>query len=132
MRLTERHLRSDPPTTGELAAAASEVRSLLPELSVDAAVGVAGTVAQLQALVGELSLAAIEAELDRLAALAVEERQRVPRLDPQRAPVIVGGALIVRELLRRYRIARLTFSECDLLDGVARLVLGETPLNDGA
>jgi exopolyphosphatase/guanosine-5'-triphosphate,3'-diphosphate pyrophosphatase len=99
------------------------VRTLLPELDVEAAIGVAGTVAQLHLLVGELTLAAVEAELAHLAALPVAERRRVPRLDPDRAPVIVTGALIVREVLRRYGLDRLEFSERDLLDGVAQSML---------
>ena len=40
-------------------------------------------------------------------------------MDPDRAPVIVAGALIVLEVLRRYRLDRLVFSIRDLLDGVA-------------
>jgi exopolyphosphatase/guanosine-5'-triphosphate,3'-diphosphate pyrophosphatase len=55
----------------------------------------------------------------RLAALALAERRKVPGLDPERAPVIVAGAVIVREVLRRYGLDRLEFSERDLLDGIA-------------
>jgi len=43
----------------------------------------------------------------------------VKNLDPARAPVIVGGMLIVREVLRRYGLDRLQFSVRDLLDGAA-------------
>ena len=43
----------------------------------------------------------------------------MPGLDPARAPVIVAGALIVAEVLRRYRLPELAFSVRDLLDGVA-------------
>ena len=118
VRLTERFLRSDPPEPRELEAAAAAVRSLLPPLDVDAAVGVAGTVAQLRELAGELTAASVGAELERLAALPLAERRLVPRLDPDRAPVIVAGALIVREVLRRYELPRVDFSERDLLDGV--------------
>jgi exopolyphosphatase/guanosine-5'-triphosphate,3'-diphosphate pyrophosphatase len=80
--------------------AAAFVDALLPDLDVQSAIGVGGTIAQLHALAGELSLAAVERELDRLAALPLEERRRVPGLDPDRAPVIVTGALIVRQVLR--------------------------------
>src|SRR5512146_2848535 len=44
VRLTERHLRSDPPTHGELDAAAATVRGELPPLAPHDAIGVAGTV----------------------------------------------------------------------------------------
>jgi exopolyphosphatase/pppGpp-phosphohydrolase len=40
-------------------------------------------------------------------------------MDPARAPVIVGGAIVVTEVLRRYHLARLGWSIRDLLDGVA-------------
>jgi exopolyphosphatase/guanosine-5'-triphosphate,3'-diphosphate pyrophosphatase len=119
VRLTERFLKTDPPTADELEGAATYTRDLLPDLDVEAAIGVAGTVAQLQALVGDLTAAAVEDELDRLAALPHAERRRVPGLDPERAPVIVAGTLIIREVLRRYGLERLEFSERDLLDGIA-------------
>ena len=44
VRVTERFLGSDPPTRPELAAASAYVRSLLPDLDVQKALGVAGTV----------------------------------------------------------------------------------------
>ena len=121
VRLTERYLASDPPTPAELDEAAQEVRDLLPALEVEAAVGVAGTVAQLALLAGtpELRLVSIESLLDGLASLPLEERRQVKNLDPARAPVIVGGMLIVREVLRRYGLDRLQFSVRDLLDGAA-------------
>jgi exopolyphosphatase/guanosine-5'-triphosphate,3'-diphosphate pyrophosphatase len=122
VRLSERFLRTDPPTTDELQAAAAFTRGLLPTLEVDAAIGVAGTVAQLHELVGDLTLAAVEGELGRLAALPLTERRRVPGLDPERAPVIVAGALIIREVLRRYGLERLEFSVRDLLDGIAGIL----------
>ena len=49
-RLTERFLHPDPPAADELAAARAYVAGLLPALDVRAAVGVAGTVAQLEQL----------------------------------------------------------------------------------
>lgn len=118
-RLTERFLRSDPPQPGELAAAEAYVGGLLPALDVSAAVGVAGTVAQLHELAGALTLEAVEAQLERLASLPLAERAQVPGLEPARAPVIVGGAVIVAEVLRRYRLDTLAYSVRDLLDGIA-------------
>ena len=118
VRLAERFLRDDPPPVSQREAAAAFVDSLLPDLGVRACIGVGGTAAQLHALVGELTLDAVESELERLAALPLAERRRVPRLDPDRAPVIVTGALIVRQVLRRYGLDRLTYRERDLLDGV--------------
>ncbi len=119
VRLTERYLESDPPSRGELTAAAAFVRSLLPELDVTAAVGVAGSVAQLSVLVGELTVDAVEAELELLASLPLAQRRLLPNLDPDRAPVIVAGALIIAGVLRRYGLPALVYSVRDLLDGVA-------------
>jgi exopolyphosphatase / guanosine-5'-triphosphate,3'-diphosphate pyrophosphatase len=118
-RLTERFLHSDPPSEDELAAAAAHVAALLPALDVRAAVGVAGTVEQLETLAGPLTLASVDAELRRLAALTVAQRIELPRLVAARAPVIVGGAVVVAEVLRAYALDRLAFSVRDLLDGVA-------------
>jgi exopolyphosphatase / guanosine-5'-triphosphate,3'-diphosphate pyrophosphatase len=119
VRLTERYLRSDPPTRAELSAAADHVRELLPDLEPEAAIGVAGTVWQLDALLGRITLPAVEAALERLALLPLAERREVPRLDPDRAPTIVAGALIVVETLRRYGLLEIAFSVRDLLDGIA-------------
>jgi exopolyphosphatase/guanosine-5'-triphosphate,3'-diphosphate pyrophosphatase len=130
VRLTERHLRSDPPAPSALAAAAREVRDLLPALAPTAAVGVAGTITTLAALeLGgydrdrvhgyQLSRAAAERQLERLASLPLAERRELPGLEPERAPVIVGGALIVCTVLDRYGLQGLEVSERDLLRGAA-------------
>ena len=130
VRLTERHLRSDPPTADELSAAAREVRESLPDLQPTDAIGVAGTVTTLAALeLGgydrdqvhghRLSRASVERQLERLAALPLAERRELPGLEPERAPVIVGGAIVVREVLDRYALGGLEASERDLLHGAA-------------
>ena len=119
VRLTERYLHGDPPTEAELDAASARVRRLLPELEPATAIGVAGTVAQLRELAGELTLPAVTAELARLASMPVRERAALPGMDPARAPVIVGGAVVVREVLLRYDLPVLTWSRRDLLDGIA-------------
>jgi len=132
VRLTERF--------GEdLQRMAHEVRDALPELEVGGGIGVAGTVTALAALdLGlaeydsdrvhghSMSRAGVERQLDRLAALDPEERRRVPGLDPERAPVIVAGAAILREILLRYRLDRILVSEHDLLYGAA-LAAAELP-----
>ena len=42
----------------------------------------------------------VAAQLERLAALPVEERRKVPGLEPERAPVIVAGAVMLGEIAR--------------------------------
>ena len=112
-------------------AIAAHVRKLLPELRPGSAIGVGATVTTLAAL--ELGLEtydrgrvhdhaftrdAVEEQLARLASLTLDERRRVPALEPERASVIVAGATIVREVLRRYELDTLRASERDLLHGV--------------
>ena len=130
VRLTERFLHSDPPAGEELDAAARAVRELLPDLHPTEAIGVAGTITSLAALeLGEydpervhgyrLSREAVEAQLEHLASLPLAERRELPGLDPDRAPVIVAGAAIINEVMKRYDLAELEVSERDLLHGAA-------------
>jgi exopolyphosphatase/guanosine-5'-triphosphate,3'-diphosphate pyrophosphatase len=130
VRLTERFLASDPPTREELNACAAAVREALPELEPKHAIGVAGTITTLAALeLGgydpeqvhgyQLTRDAVEAQLERLASLPLAERRELPGLEPERAPVIVAGAVIVDEVLRRYGLDELEVSERDLLHGAA-------------
>src|SRR5207247_7121519 len=133
VRLTERFLRSDPPTRQELDASATAVRALLAERVRDeirrgthSAVGVAGTITSLAALAlgleeydrervhgFELGADALEEQLERLASVPVDERKQMRPLDPERAPVIVGGALIAREALSFFGLQVLEISERD-------------------
>jgi exopolyphosphatase / guanosine-5'-triphosphate,3'-diphosphate pyrophosphatase len=132
VRLTERF--------GEdVGACGRHVRDAIPRLDVTQAIGVAGTVTALAALdLGlveydpglvhghRLSRDSVERQLERLAALPLEERRCVPGLEPERAPVIVAGAVILRELLDAYGLAGIEASERDILDGAA-LAAAELP-----
>ena len=138
VRLTERFLRSDPPAEDALEACAAHVRSLLPVLDVTAAIGVAGTVTSAATIaLGEsrsvhrhrLALVSVEDTLGRLASLRLAERERVPGLEPKRAPVIVAGLVVLREILARYGLSEIEVSERDLLQGVA-LAAAELPEPD--
>jgi len=139
VRVTERFLATDPPAPTELAAAAAHVRSLLPAYEARAAIGVAGTVTTLAALdLGlaeydperthghRLARASVERELERLAGLTLEERTKVPGIEPGRAPVIVAGIVVLREILRTYGLAEIEVSERDILHGAA-LAAAELP-----
>ena len=133
VRLTERHLLSDPPTDEELEACAAAVRSVLPNgPRPERAIGVAGTITSLAAL--DLGLAEYDAErvhghrltldgvqqqLARLASLPLAERRQVPALDPDRAPVIVAGTIILREVLAHVGLEEIEVSERDILHGAA-------------
>ena len=143
VRMTERFLGSDPPASSELAECAAAVRTAVGERApARAAIGVAGTVTSLAALdLGlveydparvhghRLSAAAVEAQLERLAALPLGARRRVPGLEPDRAPVIVAGSVVVLEVLRAFGLDGLEASEHDLLHGAA-LAAAELPARD--
>jgi exopolyphosphatase / guanosine-5'-triphosphate,3'-diphosphate pyrophosphatase len=144
VRLTERFLHSDPPPEEELRACADAARALLAErvpadVRPPTAIGVAGTVTTLAAL--DLGLAdyeperihghvftrdSVDEQLRRLAAVPVAERREIPALEPERAPVIVAGAVILREVLDHFGLDRLEASERDILDGAA-LAAAELP-----
>jgi exopolyphosphatase / guanosine-5'-triphosphate,3'-diphosphate pyrophosphatase len=152
VRVTERFLRSDPPSRPELAAAGAFVRSLLPELEAERAIGVAGTVTTLatldlcarsespsgdsdRATVNTLpptvhghriARSSVDEQLERLAALTTEERTAVPGIEPGRAPVIVAGIVVLREVMTAYGLEEIEVSERDILHGAA-LAAAELP-----
>jgi exopolyphosphatase / guanosine-5'-triphosphate,3'-diphosphate pyrophosphatase len=141
VRLTERFLATDPPAAEELDSCATYVRSLLPDLQVSTAIGVAGTVTTAAAIeLGgassvhrhRLSRTAVDGVLDRLAAVGVEERAQVPGLEPARAPVIVAGLVALREILARYDLTEIEVSERDLLHGVALAAVDLPEPEEGA
>ena len=132
VRVTERFLQSDPPSGPELAAASAYVRALLPEHEPRQAIGVAGTVTSLAAL--DLGLTeydpgkthghriprrSVERQLERLAAMTTGERAEIAGLEPGRAPVIVAGLVVLREILDAYGLEEIEASEHDILDGAA-------------
>ena len=139
VRQTERHLRADPPRPAELRALTDDVRAIfaaeVPDAAralPEAAIAVAGTATSLAAIELELEpydparveghvleLAACEALRDRLAAMPLAERRALPGLHPDRAQVIVAGAVLLVEALRRFSLDRVEVSEHDLLYGAA-------------
>jgi exopolyphosphatase/guanosine-5'-triphosphate,3'-diphosphate pyrophosphatase len=137
VRLTERFLHSDPPAAEDLAACASAVRALLAERVPDemqprTAIGVAGTITSIAALdLGleeydpervhghRVSREGVAEQLERLASVQLAERREIPALDPDRAPVIVAGAVILSEVLDHFGLDGLEASERDILDGAA-------------
>ena len=61
-----------------------------------------------------------------LVAMPLAERERVPCLEPARAPVIVAGLVILREILAAYGLDEIEVSERDILHGAA-LAAAEQP-----
>ena len=70
-----------------------------------------------------LSLGAIAEWRDRLAAEPIDERRIRPGMVPGREDVIVAGAIVLHEVVRRLGAEGCLCSEHDILDGLARSVL---------
>jgi exopolyphosphatase/guanosine-5'-triphosphate,3'-diphosphate pyrophosphatase len=137
VRMTERHLKSDPPTDGEISACLADVRTRLAgvgkRLGVQRArlcIGLAGTVTALSAMQlglqsydasrthhSRLTRSQVERLFDQLAHATIAQRRGL-LAEPQRADVIVGGAAVLVTLLRELAIDELLVSEHDILDGL--------------
>ncbi|MCX6397979.1 MAG: Ppx/GppA phosphatase family protein [Propionibacteriales bacterium] len=137
VRLTERHLRADPPTAEQVAAVRADIDAALDGCTVDPSlagtvVGVAGTVTTVAAGVlglatydrnrvhlAVLDRAAVRVTIDDLVAMTVAERRGLGYMHPGRADVIVAGALILERIMLRTEVGTVTVSESDILDGIA-------------
>ena len=146
VRLFERHLHSDPPTTAEVAALRADVADhlarvagVLDPAAASRVVGVAGTVTTVTAIAlgldaydplrihhQALDPAEIGAVAGKLAAMTVAERAAMPVMAKGREDVIVAGALLLDELVRSFQLRQVIASETDILDGVL-LGLAERP-----
>jgi exopolyphosphatase/guanosine-5'-triphosphate,3'-diphosphate pyrophosphatase len=147
VRMTERHLHSDPPTEAEIdlvrADLAEAMRRAGESVDLRAAgtlVGVAGTVTTVAARALGLDSydpeilhgAIIEREpLERaiadLAAMTRAERAALPYMHPGRVDIIGGGALVLGAVVEAVGLPTLTVSECDILDGIAYRLAAATP-----
>ena len=139
VRLTERHLRSDPPTAAEVAAAEADVdaalvrvREVVPVERAQLAVGLAGSVTTVAAHVlqlpeyrserihrARLPAADLVRSCSELIAMTRADRAALPYMHPGRVDVIGAGALVVRTLVERLEWPELLASEADILDGIA-------------
>jgi len=143
VRITERLLRGDPPSSAAAVAAeafaAETLAAALAAVPVAKAgtwVGVAGTVTTLSAIaqklpeydaerihLSRLGLDQLRSTTAALLASTHQERAANPAIHPGRVDVIAGGAVIVQvlaeELNARAGISELVVSEHDILDGIA-------------
>jgi exopolyphosphatase/guanosine-5'-triphosphate,3'-diphosphate pyrophosphatase len=137
VRITERYLSSDPPAPRELVRATSAVRELLARvtsaLNPDGSetwVGLAGTVTTFAAHAAGLGhydprvTHGMRLERDPVAAFAERlwastTQQRRPLLmEPKRAEVIVGGAVVLLAIFDHFELDEIVTSERDILDGL--------------
>jgi exopolyphosphatase/guanosine-5'-triphosphate,3'-diphosphate pyrophosphatase len=139
VRLTERHLRSDPPSAAEVAAAEADVDAALDRVAAvvplgkaRTLVGLAGSVTTVTAhalgLPGYqperihravLPADAVVAACTSLLELPREARAALPFMHPGRVDVIGAGALIWRRIVDRVGLPEVVTSEHDILDGIA-------------
>ncbi|MFL5827772.1 MAG: Ppx/GppA family phosphatase [Thermoleophilaceae bacterium] len=146
VRQTERHLADDPPAPEQVQALAEELRAIIDaevpanmRESVSSGIAVAGTPVSFasidagleppdgKAVEGyRLSLESVERITDELAAVPLPERREVPGLNPDRAPTIVAGGLILGEAMRAFGLREIEVSEADLLHGAALFFAAES------
>jgi exopolyphosphatase/guanosine-5'-triphosphate,3'-diphosphate pyrophosphatase len=139
VRMTERHLRSDPPTPAEVAAARADIGAALDVVAAKIAVadartlvGLAGSVTTVAALAlgldaydaGRIHHARIGAgqvheQTARLLAMPQAGRARLGVMHPGRVDVIGGGALVLEAIMTRFGFTEVLASEHDILDGIA-------------
>ncbi|MEZ5176462.1 MAG: exopolyphosphatase [Acidimicrobiia bacterium] len=134
VRITDRCLPDHPTTAGQIRVAralAEELFAPVPKADGARVVGVAGTFTSLSAIASghptydrtvidgsSLTLHQIDGLVERLSVMTLAELEAIGPLDPRRAPVIVGGAIVAAGALRAVGAEVVTVSESDLLDGL--------------
>jgi exopolyphosphatase/guanosine-5'-triphosphate,3'-diphosphate pyrophosphatase len=144
VRMSERHIHSDPPAPEELQALATDVRTTfldgLPQSernAVERGIAVAGTATSAAAIEQELDpydparvdgytlmLGTVELLLARLADMDEDGRRAVVGLHPDRAPTIVAGMIVLSEAMRAFGLEQVEVSEHDILYGGALQLAG--------
>ena len=139
VRLTERVRPSDPPAEEDLRAFGAliephldEVERAVPARDARTLVAVAGTATTLQACAlglerydpdlihrSTLTLEDAERTLREFAAMTNDERAAIPVMPKGRGDVIVAGARILVDAMRRFGFDAALVSETDILDGLA-------------
>ena len=142
VRMTERHLGSDPPTRAEVEAARADIESavdraagVVPFSAARTLVGLAGSVTTLAAMDAGLAAydpaathhyrlpaASVHDLTARLLAMPRSDRAGIAVMHPGRVDVIGAGALILSVIVERVRpagVSEVLVSEHDILDGIA-------------
>ena len=144
VRMTERHLHTDPPSAAEVAAAAADIDAALdtaaavvPAGPASTLVGLAGSVTTVAAIAlrlpaydaarthhARVSAADVHAVTCGLLAQTRAARAAIGVMHPGRADVIGGGALILDRIMARFGFGEVLVSEHDILDGMAWSLAG--------
>jgi exopolyphosphatase/guanosine-5'-triphosphate,3'-diphosphate pyrophosphatase len=144
VRMSERHIHSDPPRPDELRALGEDTRRVflehLPEaerVPVKRGIAVAGTATSAASIEQELEpydparvhghrllLATVELLLARLSELDEAQRREIVGLHPDRAPTIVAGMVLLSEAMTVMGLEEVEVSEHDILYGGALRLAG--------
>jgi exopolyphosphatase/guanosine-5'-triphosphate,3'-diphosphate pyrophosphatase len=144
VRMSERHIHSDPPRPEELQALAQDVGATLvgglpaeQRTAVDHGIAVAGTATSAAAIDQELEpydparvhgyvleLGTVELLLARLADMDEQQRRQIVGLNPDRAPTIVAGMILLEQAMRTFGLEQIEVSEHDILYGGALQLAG--------
>lgn len=144
LRMSERHIHSDPPAPTELQDLAADTRTIFCEYlpveqrrAVTRAIAVAGTATSAAAIDQELDpydpervhgyallRATVQLLIARLADLDEARRRQVVGLHPDRASTIVAGMILLDEAMGLFDIDRVEVSEHDILRGGTLLLAG--------
>jgi exopolyphosphatase/guanosine-5'-triphosphate,3'-diphosphate pyrophosphatase len=139
VRMTERHLHSDPPAVDEVAAAEADIRatvdqalSVVPGGAARTLVGLAGSVTTVAAIAlgldayrpdrihhARISYDDVAKVTAHLLGMTTAQRLAIPVMHPGRADVIGAGALVLRIAMERSGATSVVASEHDILDGIA-------------
>ena len=143
VRMTERHLRSDPPTPSQIAAATADIEAAIDRAAevvdfqgISALVGLAGSVTTITAhALQQATYDAEEIHLSQLPAARIidactsllsmtrADRAGLGFMHEGRVDVIGAGALVWRTIIARVQrdadITTVVTSEHDILDGIA-------------
>lgn len=140
VRMTERHLISDPATPQQIAAATSDIDaaidlaySAVPIAQANSLIGLAGSVTTMAAIalgLSEYDSAAIHGSrisaqdvhrvTQDLLAVTRAERAKLGPMHEGRIDVIGSGALVLDRIMIRTGLKQVIVSERDILDGIAR------------
>jgi exopolyphosphatase / guanosine-5'-triphosphate,3'-diphosphate pyrophosphatase len=144
VRLTERHLRSDPPTDAEVKGATADIDAALDKVAAVIAVpdartlvGLAGSVTTVAAIAlglqkydpgrthhARISADAVHAVTKQLLGQTRRERAAIGSMHPGRVDVIAAGALLLDRVMQRFGFDEVLVSEHDILDGIAWSIAG--------
>jgi len=139
VRMTERHLSSDPPSEREIAAATADIDAAIGKASGRVAageartlVGLAGSVTTVAGIAlglpaydtarlhhARIPATQVHEVTATLLAMTRAERAAIGVMHPGRVDVIGAGALILDRIMTRLGFAEVLVSEHDILDGIA-------------